>query len=510
MRQLGGAEVSDRRRGADAATVPAATRSSSVSSPASVSCAARPADLGARSSVVDSVRDVIERRLARLSQPCARLLADGRPGRGRRASMGAAGKCTTNRDVSALVEEATSPADPRPPRPATVRFTHDLFREVIAAGLAVPSPAPGAASRLARRPALRGEESRATRPRRRAGPPCSRRPRRRATPTTLDAGPAATPARPPASRRCAWPSTMPRRTSNGRSIALDTTGARPGTSARDCSSRSPPRGMRPDDPRRRPRRSDEAWSLARAVRRPDRPSARGAGTARLSGPRPVRPSSATAQATMLASRRIAAIEPVDPSVLAATCEPPWPARSTTRWRRAGWIAPGRDRRRQRTAARAHRRPAIARQRPCVPSTTSSWSPGSARERLAVLDELERLVGPDDLQQFRLLRAQALLEAGRPGRSRPASARSATRRELYRASRGAVAGRLASERRWRCWPARLDEAVSRIDEAERHRGPDRRRRRPLGRRHSALGAGPVHRRPRLRAPPARLLGLANSA
>ena len=41
-----------------------------------------------------------------------------------------------------------------------------------------------------------------------------------------------------------------------------------------------------------------------------------------------------------------------------------------------------------------------------------WAPGTAPERLAVLGELEALVGPDDLQ-LRLLRAQALLELGDP-------------------------------------------------------------------------------------------------
>ena len=41
-----------------------------------------------------------------------------------------------------------------------------------------------------------------------------------------------------------------------------------------------------------------------------------------------------------------------------------------------------------------------------------WGPGTAPQRLEVLDELEGLVGPDDLQ-LRLLRAQALLELGDP-------------------------------------------------------------------------------------------------
>ena len=88
--------------------------------------------------VVDSVRDVIERRLARLSQPCARLLAvaalDGSVVRPWLLDK----TVESDTDVSALLDEATR-ARILTTEGGVLRFAHDLFREVI--GESLPSSA---------------------------------------------------------------------------------------------------------------------------------------------------------------------------------------------------------------------------------------------------------------------------------------------------------------------------------------------------------------------------------
>lgn len=84
--------------------------------------------------LLDSVRDILERRLARLSQPCAELLTVA-------AVLGPEARIdvlhrVAGDDVARLVDEAvdarvlarTSPAGP-------YRFSHDLFRETILAGV---------------------------------------------------------------------------------------------------------------------------------------------------------------------------------------------------------------------------------------------------------------------------------------------------------------------------------------------------------------------------------------
>jgi hypothetical protein len=108
---------------------------------------------GLAAPVADSVRDVIERRLARLPQDCVHTLAAAaldapvlRPGLLRQA-LGV--------DVEAHLEQATAAAVVA--RTETgLRFTHDLFREVLAAGLPADARA-GLHLRLAR--ALEDQEA---------------------------------------------------------------------------------------------------------------------------------------------------------------------------------------------------------------------------------------------------------------------------------------------------------------------------------------------------------------
>jgi hypothetical protein len=95
-------------------------------------------DRWASSATVDSVREVIDRRLARLSQPCIRVLTlaalDGtglRPWLLARV-LGAAA------DIPALVEEAAAARVLVAMQDGSgFRFAHDLFREVLAAELPV-------------------------------------------------------------------------------------------------------------------------------------------------------------------------------------------------------------------------------------------------------------------------------------------------------------------------------------------------------------------------------------
>lgn len=89
--------------------------------------------------IVDSVREVIDRRVARLSQPCARFLGlaalDGPVVRtwllGRVLADDA--------DVVALVDEAVAARVLVVDEGSRLRFAHDLFREVLNASLAAPA-----------------------------------------------------------------------------------------------------------------------------------------------------------------------------------------------------------------------------------------------------------------------------------------------------------------------------------------------------------------------------------
>ena len=87
--------------------------------------------------LLDNVRDVLERRLARLSQPCAELLTIASV-LGPEARIDVLHRTAAHADdVARLLEEAVTarvlarPASPGRPH----RFSHDLFRETILAGL---------------------------------------------------------------------------------------------------------------------------------------------------------------------------------------------------------------------------------------------------------------------------------------------------------------------------------------------------------------------------------------
>ncbi len=89
---------------------------------------------------LDSVRDVIDRRLARLSQPCVRrLTVAALDGRALRPWL-LARVLGSDADLPVLAEEAAAArvlaSEPDGSRP---RFAHDLFREVLAAGLPAPA-----------------------------------------------------------------------------------------------------------------------------------------------------------------------------------------------------------------------------------------------------------------------------------------------------------------------------------------------------------------------------------
>ena len=89
--------------------------------------------------VVDSVREVLDRRLARLSQPCARLLGlaalDGpvvRPWLLERV-------LPDDADVAALVDEARAARVLVIDEGLRLRFAHDLFRDALTGSLAAPA-----------------------------------------------------------------------------------------------------------------------------------------------------------------------------------------------------------------------------------------------------------------------------------------------------------------------------------------------------------------------------------
>ena len=89
--------------------------------------------------IVDSVREVINRRVARLSQPCARLLGlaalDGSVVRGWLLGRVVA----DGTDVVSLVDEAVAARVLVLDEDSRLRFAHDLFREVLDAALAAPA-----------------------------------------------------------------------------------------------------------------------------------------------------------------------------------------------------------------------------------------------------------------------------------------------------------------------------------------------------------------------------------
>ena len=103
-------------------------------------------DRWADSATVDSVREVIDRRLARLSQPCIRMLTlaalDGvklRPWlltTALRTTAVETAALDTAADVPALAEEAAAVRVLTPEQDGSgFRFAHDLFREVLASAL---------------------------------------------------------------------------------------------------------------------------------------------------------------------------------------------------------------------------------------------------------------------------------------------------------------------------------------------------------------------------------------
>ena len=402
--------------------------------------------------LVDSVRDVIERRLARLSHPCARMLLtaaiDGpvvRPWVLRAAVEEAV-------DVSALLEEAAE-ARILSPDSEGLRFSHDLFREVIAAAL--PSSARSSAH-LSLAIALeigRGEGRSVNTSELAAHFASAATPENRAA-----AGAALRYGREAATESAQRLAFDDAASHLERALtALDTTGpaARPRlelllevAAAQHVAGR----------PAQAAATYREAWDLARNLADPVG-QARAAlglhGVGTKTGPSPER----DVQAAILESA-IAAIGTLDPALrcdLRAAL-----ARTLYHSLEAGRMARGRAIATEnldtaRTEGEDEVLIAALRARHDV-----EWSPGTASDRLAILDELEGLVGPDDLQ-LRLLRAQALLELGDP-RSVVLVAEVSNEAELsgrpasrwLAASRRAAAALLAG---------RVEEARTQIDLAE---------------------------------------------
>ena len=175
--------------------------------------------------IVDSVRDVIERRLARLSQPCARLLVDRRDGRTRRRPWVLRKVVEGEADVSALLEEAIEGADPEPRRRwAPLQLTTCSARSSWPACHRRPGARPTCPWRGPWSPGAGkgGPSTPPSWPHSSPPRPLPATGRRRRTHS-------ATPARPPASQPSGWPSTMRPRSSNRRLTALDTTGPAPAT-----------------------------------------------------------------------------------------------------------------------------------------------------------------------------------------------------------------------------------------------------------------------------------------
>ena len=91
-------------------------------------------DRWASSATVDSVREVIDRRLARLSQPSTRMLTVAALDGARLRPWLLARVLGTSADIPALLEEAAA-ARVLVAEKDGFRFAHDLFREVLAAEL---------------------------------------------------------------------------------------------------------------------------------------------------------------------------------------------------------------------------------------------------------------------------------------------------------------------------------------------------------------------------------------
>jgi predicted ATPase len=143
-------------------------------------------DRWASSATVDSVREVIDRRLARLSQPSTRMLTVAALDGARLRPWLLARVLGTAADIPALLEEAAA-ARVLVTGQDGFRFAHDLFREVLAAELPLPL---AAACTVISAPRSKRREPKA--------PWCTRP---SSPPTSWPQPPAETPT--PATRRCA-------------------------------------------------------------------------------------------------------------------------------------------------------------------------------------------------------------------------------------------------------------------------------------------------------------------
>jgi tetratricopeptide (TPR) repeat protein len=402
--------------------------------------------------VVASVRDVLERRLARLSQPCARMLVtaslDGvvvRPWVLRAVHDAA--------DVSAVVEEATAQRI-LATEPGTVRFSHDLFREVIAVGLS-------ASARLQTHLAL----ARVLASGRQAGRPVHASELAHHFAAAATPGDAETLAQALRYAREAARESELRLAFDDAAAhlerardALETTGAEPGARLElllELAAAQQTAGQ----PAQAAGTFREAWSLARTVNDPIGQAHAVLGLHAVGTK--TGPSAERDRLVAMLEEAIEAVELVDPLVVsklrAALAGALYHSLETGRMDRARAVAT--------TNVSAARR--LGDHDSLVSALRAlhdvSWSPGTAHQRLVLLDELDHLLGTDDLG-LRLLRAQALLELADPA-SRVLVSTVCEEAELtgrpgalwLAASRRAALALLAG---------RLDEALLRIEEAER--------------------------------------------
>ncbi len=402
--------------------------------------------------LVESVRDVIERRLARLSQPCARLLVTAALD-GTAVRPWVLHKVVDDEvDVSALLDEA-SQARILKSDAGALRFAHDLFREVVVAGL--PPPRRREAHLLLARALESG---------RREGRPvhaaelaaqfaAAAAPDDRAT--EKDALRYAREAADESTRRLAFDDAA---THLARALtALDTTGPSPDTrlqlllevaGAQHAAGRSTEAAGT----------YREAWTLAGAVADPIG-QARAALGLHAVGIKTGPSGDRDAQAAILESAA-AAVASLDPALhcdlISALARTLYHSMESGRMDRARDIA-AENLKAARALGSADVLIRALRARHDV-----EWSPGTAAERLAVLDELAQLVRPDDLE-LRLLRAQALLELGDPSGvalvnevSNDAELTGRPAARWLAASRRAASALLSG---------RLDEAATQIERAE---------------------------------------------
>jgi hypothetical protein len=342
--------------------------------------------------LVGSVRDVLERRLARLSQPSARLLVtaslDGvvvRPWVLRAVHHEV--------DVLAGVEEATSQRI-FAVESGKVRFSHDLFREVIAAGLS-------ASLRLQTHLAL----ARVLASGRRAGRPVhvselAHHFAAAATPgdteTLAEALRYAREASRESQLRFAFDDAAAHLE---RALdALETTGAEPGArlelllelaAAQEAAGR----------PAQAAATFHEAWSLARAMNDPIGQAHAALGLHAVGTK--TGPSAERDRQVAMLEEAVEAVEPVAPLVVAelraALAGALNHSLETGRMDRARAVAT--------TNVSAARRLGDHESLVSAPRALHdvSWSPGTADQRLVVLDELAQMLGPGDLR-LRLIRA----------------------------------------------------------------------------------------------------------